>query len=101
MALINKVSALQSTLRLLAKTPVSHSIGLFSYKRNRKVYILKEDEHTFFIKENGFLVSEKRVTIQSLEKELRTIIKREFPRSRKIRIYKFADLEEDTSYHKI
>jgi hypothetical protein len=34
------------------------------------------------------------LTPEQLGKELKTMIKREFPRSRKIRVFKFADPQE-------
>ncbi len=102
MALINKSAILSYTLRELQKIPLLSSVGLFSYKRNRRVFLHKASEESYLIKVNGYVVSEKEISRKNVEKELRTIIKREFPRSRKIRFYRFSDSQfDETDYQKI
>ncbi len=102
MALINKSAIIHYTLRELLKLPPSNSVGLYSYKRNRKVLLHNLSDEEFLVKVDGYAVSEKKIKKNSIEKELRTIVKREFPRSRKIRFYKFSDIDDEkVSYQKI
>ncbi len=102
MALINKSAILSYTLRELQKIPLFSSVGLYSYKRNRRVILSKTSEESYLIKVNGYMALDKRISKKNVEKELRTIIKREFPRSRKIRFYRFSDNENnETDYQKI
>lgn len=102
MALINIGSILNESIRVLRKAGESGGVGLFSYKRNRRVVLVKLTNETCLIKENGYVQQEKVVKITAVEKDLRSIIKREFPRSRKIRLYKFSNEDElKTEYKKI
>lgn len=102
MALVNKSVILSYTLRELQKTPLSSCVGLYSYKRNRKVIICKNSAQTYHIVVDGYVVSEKEINKKSVEKELRTIIKREFPRSRQIRFYRLSVADsEKIDYQKI
>lgn len=102
MALINIANILRESLRVLKKSPESAGAGLFSYKRNRKVLLLRLESERFLLREDGYVTQEKIVDFASLEKELRDIIKREFPRSRKVRLYRFNHVDELlTKYQKI
>ena len=101
MALINKSAILQHTLRELDKLSSSQSIGLYSYKRNRRVLLLKVSEDNYVVKVDGYLVFEKQIGKKALVKSLRSIIKREFPRSRKIRCYKFSATDNAKPFQKI
>ena len=101
MALINKTTIIQDTIRTLKKCSNSSGVGLFSYKRNRKVYLLQTEDDLIIIKEEGYITQERSIPFAKLEKELRTIIKREFPRSRKIRLYKLEEEMNDLQYQKI
>lgn len=101
MALVNKTSVIKDSLRMLKKCPVSSGIGLFSYKRNRKVYLRKKETGQILLREEGYITEERIIETEKLEKELRTIVKREFPRSRKIRLYRMGEDELELSYQKI
>ncbi len=102
MALINRDSALQHTLRLLKKTEPPGGIQLFSYKRNRQISIMKEDTSSFLVHEQGYDNKKWCLPYQELSKLLKTLIKREFPRSRKIRFMTFQHPDElNNTYKKI
>lgn len=75
---------------------------MFSYKRNRKVIITRLTQKTCLIHEDGYKKKTREIATATLKKELRSIIKREFPRSRKVRLYRFNH-ENDlkTEYQKI
>jgi len=102
MALINISNILNESLRALKTASATGGIGLFSYKRNRKVIITRISHSHFLVREDGYVTSTKELKRDKFEKELRTIIKREFPRSRKVRLYKFNHEDElQTAYQKI
>jgi len=70
MALINKSAIIHYTLRELLKLPPSNSVGLYSYKRNRKVLLHNLSDEEFLVKVDGYEESfpeaEKFVFINSL-----------------------------------
>jgi hypothetical protein len=102
MALINVSIIIQSSLRALEKAPLSGGVCLTSYKRNRKIILVRTSSDYIKIIEDGYFSLETSVKFNLLEKELKTMIKREFPRSRKVRLYKFGTLDEmDKTYQKI
>ncbi len=94
MALINKDSVLKDCLQALKKVEIQQGVELLSYKRNRTIAILRLDNDTFLIKENGYVVEELTTPFNKLSKLLKVRIKREFPRSRKVRLYRFSFPEQ-------
>ncbi|NDV18902.1 hypothetical protein GO013_05645 [Pseudodesulfovibrio sp. JC047] len=94
--MIDKATALQTVLRTLKKLPEGHAIDLRTYKRNRSVVIKRLVDDQFEVKEKGF--HEERFLIPStrMKKLLKTLLKREFPRSTKIRLYDLGPAETDT-----
>ncbi len=94
MALINKDSVLKDCLQALKKTEIQGGVELLSYKRNRSIAILRIGNDCFLVKENGYVVEELATSMAKLTKILKVRIKREFPRSRKIRLFRFSSAEE-------
>lgn len=102
MALINIVSIIQESIRQLKKISAPGGIELLSYKRDRGLALIHQDEEAVLISEYGYLVEDKVVAIDDLGRELKIRIKREFPRSRKVRLNKFQDPAElDRVWQKI
>lgn len=91
MALINIASILADTLRVLEKTTPPGGVELLSYKRNRSIAIIKRDTNRVLLQERGYQEQEIDIPLPQLGKELKAMIKREFPRSRKVRMIKFQD----------
>jgi hypothetical protein len=94
--MIDKSKIIDTVCERLEKLPLGHYIDLKTYKRNRTVIIVKIDEKTLLVVEDGYF--KKRFLIKSgkLKKLLKTLLKKEFPRSKKIRLYdmgKFVDEE--------
>jgi hypothetical protein len=79
---------------LLKKIEAPGGIELLSYKRNRSIAIIKKGATLVEVREDGYVRQVLELTPEQLGKELKTMIKREFPRSRKIRVFKFADPQE-------
>lgn len=89
MPLINIDSVRSQVLRELARQDPPGGIELLSYKRNRSVAIQCLDEDTFLIQERGYVEQEMVSSQRELPRLLKVLIKREFPRSRKVRLVRF------------
>jgi hypothetical protein len=94
MALMNIDTALNRTIATLLKLQPEEGIEILSYKRNRGVSVLRLSEGEFRVIERGYLEQELRLAPKELGKALKTIIKREFPRSRKVRLYNLTGAED-------
>lgn len=97
MALVNLETTLQRVCTTLTKLTPPQGLEIFSYKRNRGISILRLDEKTFLVRERGYEEAEFRVSEAGLPKLLKSLMNREFPRSRKLRIYRLSgpdDLEQ-------
>ncbi|WP_419780865.1 hypothetical protein [Maridesulfovibrio sp.] len=93
--MIDKATALESVLRKLKKLPVGHCIDLRTYKRNRSLLILHDQEQEYIIYEDGYETIEHRAALKGMKKLLKTLFKREFPRSNKIRMYELGEYNEE------
>jgi len=87
------IPAIQSKLD---KLPNGHAVDLRTYKRNRSVIIRKEDEDSFLFLENGFYQDRFTVSADKVRKTLKKLLKKEFPRSRKVRVYDLGQWDEET-----
>ncbi|BDQ37406.1 hypothetical protein SYK_17660 [Pseudodesulfovibrio nedwellii] len=93
--MIDKATALQTVLRKLKKLPMEHAIDLRTYKRNRSVVIKRIGEDEFNVVENGFFEERFLVSLTKMKKLLKILLKKEFPRSTKIRLYDLGPAEAD------
>ncbi len=91
MALVNISSLLADTLRALDKIDPPGGVELLSYKRNRGIAIIKKDGGGIELREQGYKEQEIDIPLPQLPKVLKAMLKREFPRSRKVRLIKFDD----------
>lgn len=94
MALINISAIRKKTLAVLAQTSPPGGVELLSYKRNRSIALLLQENGEFLVKERGYLDQEVVSNRNGLPRLLKEMIKREFPRSRKVRLIKFQHPEE-------
>ncbi|WP_437179098.1 hypothetical protein [Pseudodesulfovibrio alkaliphilus] len=85
--MIDKATAMETVMRRLDKLPEGHAIDLRTYKRNRSIVIARTGQDAYEVVENGFAQGRYEATADSLKKLLKTLFKREFPRSTKIRLY--------------
>ncbi|XPV76827.1 MAG: hypothetical protein ACNI27_02585 [Desulfovibrio sp.] len=85
--MIDKSSAISTIKQKLTKLPVGHCLDLRTYKRDRSVVIRKDDENTYLFIVNGFSKERITVSVKKLERTLKGLLKKEFPRSNKIRLY--------------
>ncbi|MBW2471330.1 MAG: hypothetical protein JRE18_04565 [Deltaproteobacteria bacterium] len=94
MALVNIESVQRVLLQKLEKLRPPQGIELLSYKRNRSIAVLLLADNTFLVRERGYREEEQVIGKGSLPKHLKALIKIEFPRSRKVRIYQLEDPHE-------
>ncbi len=101
MALINKESLLCMVLRELSKTEKPGGVELLSYKRNRAVVVVKMDHDMYLVIQNGYGNEEVVISWGQLQRKLKVLLKKEFPRSRKVRFNRFPDFEKLNRSHQI
>lgn len=93
--MIDKASALGNLLGRLSDLPLGHGLDLRSYKRDRSVVFVRQGEDAYMLLELGF--EEARYTdvaYADLRKLIKTLLKREFPRSTKLRLYDLGPFDE-------
>ena len=98
MALVNIDTVLRTLLQRLDKLSPPQGIELLSYKRNRSIGVLLLGNNKVLVRERGYRSSEQVLGRDSLLKHLKSLIKYEFPRSRKLRVCQLegaADLDRD------
>ncbi len=74
-------------MKRLEKLEIGNYYDVRSYKRNRSVLVIRIWDNSFRIIENGFEKKEFEVNKNEMKKLWKTLLKREFPRSNKIRLY--------------
>lgn len=72
---------------MVRKLEPPQGVEILTYKRNRGITIIKIDEETLSVQERGYEEKTFQVSLDALARLLKTIAKREFPRSRKVRVY--------------
>jgi hypothetical protein len=87
MALVNIDSVLRNLLQKLEKLGPPQGIELLSYKRNRSIAVLLLHDEKILVRERGYREEEQIIEKRLLSKHLKALIKYEFPRSRKVRMY--------------
>lgn len=99
MALVNIDSVLKELGRHMKTCPVGGGLEIMSYKRNRTVAVIKQSDGSFIIRETGYRHQDFKVESGGLVKKLKSIFKREFPRSRKLRLFKFQHEDQLQRIH--
>ncbi len=91
---LDKASALPEILRWLKKISPGECLQLLTWKRDRYLSIKKQSAQVFFVQERGFVAQDFEVTQDKLKKLLKTLLRREFPRSNKIRTKVYVENKE-------
>lgn len=84
--MIDLGAALPATLDRLKRLPLGGFVELLTFKRDRGVEILRVGEDTFEVREFGFCDETSRTGLRDVRKRLKTVLKREFPRSNKVHL---------------
>jgi len=92
--MIDKNIFIKVLMERVKKLPIGHYLDIRSYKRNRTVFVVKEDHDSFLVIEDGFFKEEFHVNLAKLKKLFKVILKKEFPRSHKIRLYTMGKYNE-------
>ena len=85
--MIDKTKIIDAVTERLKNFPTGHYLDLRTYKRNRSILIVKMDEDDLLIIEDGFFKERFRINSDKLRKLLSALLRKEFPRSHKIRLY--------------
>ena len=93
--MIDKDKIIETVRERLKKLPVGHYLDLRTYKRNRSVIIVKKGEENLLVIENGYYQERFHLKEDKLNKLLKTLVRKEFPRSNKIRLYVMGNFKED------
>ena len=93
--MIDKTKILQTVEDRLKKLPVGHYIDLRTYKRNRSVLIVKNSATEYTFIEDGYAEERFRIHSERLRKMLSILLRKEFPRSHKIRLYVMGVFTEE------
>ncbi|WP_272699318.1 hypothetical protein [Desulfovibrio sp. Fe33] len=83
--MIDMGSALATALARLKKLPDGGTLELLTFKRDRGVSVRRTGD-AYEIREFGYLDETSATTAKDLKKRLKTILKREFPRSNKVHL---------------
>ena len=94
--MIDKSSVIKTVLERVTKLSNGHYLDLRTYKRNRSVLIVKR-EHDLLVIEDGFFKEDFVIDVSKLKNLLKVLIKREFPRSNKIRLYTMGQYDPDVA----
>lgn len=85
--MIDKATALDTVFKRLKALEPGHCIDVRTYKRNRGVAIRRLEQDLFEVRESGYNDERFEVELKKMKKLLKTLFKREFPRSTKLRLY--------------
>jgi hypothetical protein len=80
-------TVIPTVISRLKKLPFGHGIDLRTYKRNRSVLIIRETDDRLTVVQDGFGKERFEVSITDLPRLLKKLLKKEFPRSNKVRLY--------------
>ena len=92
--MIDKDKVLDTVLERLKGLPDGHYLDLRTYKRNRSVMIVKQGSDHLLVIQNGYERNRYRIKTGKLSRLMKTLLKKEFPRSNKIRLYTLGPFEE-------
>ncbi len=99
----DKASIIPTVIERIAKLEIGQCLDMRTFKRNRSVAIICTGNDCFTVVERGFHEeSWEDLTTEKIKRLLKTLLKREFPRSNKIRLYtldSFVDADVNRMGH--
>jgi len=96
--MIDKTNIIPAVMERLQVLSTGHYLDVRTYKRNRYVFFVKKSEDDFLIIENGYFQERfEKVPMKKIKKLFKTLLKKEFPRSTKIRVYNMGEYNEETA----
>ena len=88
--MIDMGRVLPTVVSRLRTSPVGHGLEMRTHKRDRSIAVVRIGEDAYRIEEDGFARRCLESDAKGSKRILRTLLKREFPRSRKVRISPLA-----------
>ena len=85
--MIDKRSLLPELVKKVRALPIGDYLEVRSYKRDRGLLLIRLDARKIRIEEDGFERNRFEAEEADLKRLLKPLIKREFPRSNKLRVY--------------
>jgi hypothetical protein len=82
--MIDIKTVISTVQKRLERGSVGIGIELKTYKRDRGITIVKVTDDHLLIREDGFVKNEFEIPVEKLKKTLRSLLKKEFPRSKKV-----------------
>lgn len=95
--MIDKTQAIPIVEKKLFALPPGHCLEIRTYKRDRSVLFVKKTMDRVLVFEDGYERQEFEIGLKGLRKLLKTLLKRKFPRSTKIRVYSLGPYDSRTS----
>ena len=77
----------KSLLPRLLELPPGHALDVRTYKRNRSAVFVRLGPEAWRILENGYETRDFSVSDKDLARAVKGLMRREFPRSNKVRVY--------------
>jgi len=93
--MIDKATAIPTIMNKLKKLPIGHAIDLRTFKRNRSVVIARMGDDIFDVVQKGFGEDRFLIPLSKMKKLLKNLLKKEFPRSTKMRLYDLGESAAD------
>jgi hypothetical protein len=93
--MIDKDKIIETVIAKLKKLPLDHYLDLSTYKRNKSIAVIKKSEEDFLIIEDGYCRERFHLKPDKLKKTLKILLKKELPRSYKIRLYLMGQFSEE------
>ncbi len=92
--MIDKTKIIETVIERLKKLPVDHYLDIRTYKRNRSVIVVQQSQEELLVIQNGYEFNRYQINHKELKKLLKTLLKKEFPRSNKVRLYTMGEFVE-------
>lgn len=92
--MIDKTKIIETVTERLKNLPFGHYLDVRTYKRNRAVIIVKQSDDQLLVIQNGYEFARFEIKPDRLKKLLKTLLKKEFPRSTKVRLYTMGAFKE-------
>ncbi len=92
--MIDKTKIIETVIERLKNLPTGHYLDIRTYKRNRSVIIINRGIDDLLVIQNGYEFQKYQVKTDKLKKLLKTLLKKEFPRSNKVRLYTMGEFNE-------
>lgn len=92
--MIDKTKIIDTVIKRLKNLPINNYLDIRTYKRNRSVIIVKKKDDELLLIQNGYDRQTYSIKSSQLKKLLKTLLKKEFPRSNKVRLYTMGEYNE-------